>query len=229
MGANPLALLVDPHLDTRTLYAEVFASFGWDTLQAEDGAAAVGLAISMQPAAIISELRLPRVDGKRLIVILKSDPSTAGIPIVVVTGDAMASSVDAARAAGADSVLVKPITPDVVFSEVMDRVSRRSALIRRDSRALHDRVGWAIRDAEELITRKQSLIRQMNRYTTTRPPTAPPALACVICNGPLQYVRSYVGGVNAEHREQWDYYECPSGCGMFRYRQRTRHLARMSG
>jgi hypothetical protein len=38
---------------------------------------------------------------------------------------------------------------------------------------------------------------------------------------------SHVGGVNSLHREQWDYFSCPAGCGTFQYRQRTRRVRRM--
>ena len=35
-----------------------------------------------------------------------------------------------------------------------------------------------------------------------------------------------VGGVNVNNREQWDYFECPLGCGRFVYRPRTKKLRR---
>jgi hypothetical protein len=41
----------------------------------------------------------------------------------------------------------------------------------------------------------------------------------------LTYQQSYVGGV-ATKTEQWDYFECPAGCGTFQYRQRTGRLCR---
>jgi hypothetical protein len=44
----------------------------------------------------------------------------------------------------------------------------------------------------------------------------------------LTYERSHIGGVSERNSEQWDYYECPSGCGTFQYRQRTRKLRRVS-
>jgi hypothetical protein len=66
------------------------------------------------------------------------------------------------------------------------------------------------------------------RVETDAPPAAPPSLVCPACDKPLVYARSHVGGVNARSSEQWDYFDCPSGCGTFQYRQRTRKLRRVS-
>jgi len=68
----------------------------------------------------------------------------------------------------------------------------------------------------------------MGRYSTTTPPRNPPDIVCPACDGQMMYQRSYIGGVNQHSPEQWDYYECPSGCGQFQYRQRTRMLRQVS-
>jgi hypothetical protein len=66
------------------------------------------------------------------------------------------------------------------------------------------------------------------RHDTTAPPVTPPALICPQCDQLLAYQRSHIGGVSARHADQWDYYECPAGCGVFQYRERTRKLRRVS-
>jgi hypothetical protein len=75
---------------------------------------------------------------------------------------------------------------------------------------------------------RRALSRQFSREDTTTPPDAPPALVCPACDQPLLYMRSHVGGVSERHREQWDYFDCPNGCGSFQYRQRTRKLRRVA-
>ena len=55
----------------------------------------------------------------------------------------------------------------------------------------------------------------------------PPALVCPDCNKALKYLRSHVGGVNARQPEQWDYFECGTGCGTFQFRERTRKLRKV--
>jgi len=61
---------------------------------------------------------------------------------------------------------------------------------------------------------------------TVDPQLTPPSVVCPTCDTPLRYLRSHVGGVG-RHPEQWDYFECTAGCGLFQYRQRTRKLRRV--
>jgi hypothetical protein len=77
-------------------------------------------------------------------------------------------------------------------------------------------------------TARQPLSRLHERHDTTSPPLPPPALICPQCDQLLAYQHSHIGGVSARHAEQWDYYECPTGCGMFQYRERTRKLRKVS-
>jgi hypothetical protein len=62
----------------------------------------------------------------------------------------------------------------------------------------------------------------------TSPAVPPPALLCPACDRPLTYQHSNVAGVSEGHRAQWDYFECPAGCGTFQVRQRTRSIRKVS-
>jgi hypothetical protein len=137
-----------------------------------------------------------------------------------------------AHAAGADAVLVKPCLPETLFAEVL-RLLDQSAELRERMRILRDNVspqsgksGALVRS--RMLPRRPILSRTHNRLDTTEPPSAPPVLVCPECDQPLRYHRSHVGGVNARHPEQWDYFDCSNGCGTFQYRQRTRRMRKVS-
>ena len=74
--------------------------------------------------------------------------------------------------------------------------------------------------------RRTVLTKAHSRFTTTTPATPPASRICPLCDRPLAYDRSHIGGVSDRQREQWDYYMCPA-CGAFQYRQRTRKLRRV--
>jgi hypothetical protein len=57
--------------------------------------------------------------------------------------------------------------------------------------------------------------------TTSTPEVAPPQLLCPICDHPLVYRHTVIGGVKPI--ERWDYFSCRA-CGPFVYRDRTRTL-----
>ena len=101
-------LIVDPDAGTRLLYRTALASLGARISEAEDGVEALGKALCEPPAVIVTETRLPRLDGLALCSSLRRNPTTAHIPIVVASGAASAAARIEAHAAGADAVFVKP-------------------------------------------------------------------------------------------------------------------------
>jgi CheY-like chemotaxis protein len=214
-------LVVDPDSDTRALYVAGLELAGWMADSASDGREALAKAISMRPAAIVTETRVPRLDGFELCRLLRSDPDTLHIPILVVTGDAEQSRIFAAEKAGADRVLIKPCLPDELARAV-------EAVLGTMRDKQYPRVAAADDVSAEPTTQPRSQTRRYQRGETTSPPSRPPELVCPRCDQRLEYRKSYVGGVSAKHGEQWDTYRCPSGCGQFQYRQRTRKLRDVS-
>jgi len=228
----PFTLLVDRDPDTRKMYAEYLRLFDCQTDEAEDGREALAKAISRRPDAIVTETRLPGINGLELCALLRRDATTRTIPIVIVTADAFEEDIRRAKSSGADSVLVKPCLPETLASE-LSRVLDAASTLRDQSRTLCDRMIEQIARSENLIERSRTnerrlmLSRAHNRRNTISPPAAPPALVCPECDHVLRFEHSHVGGVSERHSEQWDYLECPGGCGTFQYRHRTRKLRKV--
>src|SRR3954465_13044863 len=84
-------LLIDPHEDTRSLYAFYLKAAGCEVELAEDGRDALAKALARPHAAIITETRLPGIDGYELCELLRHDPATLHTPIIFVTADALAT------------------------------------------------------------------------------------------------------------------------------------------
>jgi len=218
VAAHPLRVLVaDADADTRALYREAFHSNGWDVVEVADGREALATALASPPALVVTEIRLPFLDGYALCDILRRDPATTAVPILVVTAEARVAGTDGERTVGADAVLIKPTTPERVLAE-----TRRLLSDRRDADDRSD--APAARRPEESSHLRPRLSKAFARFATTTPPASPPRLLCPSCDEPLTYERSYVGGVNAKQAEQWDVFECPGSCGTFEYRHRTRKL-----
>jgi CheY-like chemotaxis protein len=121
---EPLILVVDDYADAREMYAEALLAAGFRVAEAGDGQAAVTLARQLLPAVILMDLSLPGLDGWDATRELKGDPATAHIPVVALTGHALPSALDRARAAGCDRCVVKPALPDAVIGAVRDLLSR---------------------------------------------------------------------------------------------------------
>jgi len=210
--SKPLTLVVDPEEETRDLYGAILAPVATEIEYSEDGRDALAKAIGRPPSFVIAETHLPFINGYALCSLLRAEPSTAEVPIILITGDADPGCIRRACSSGADRILFKPYAPEALL-EAVARGRDRSV----------DRAG----SAAAMRRQDDSLVRAHRRFETSTPPVAPPSLRCPFCDQPLRYARSFIGGVSARLAEQWDYYACANACGMFRYRQRTRRLRRV--
>jgi CheY-like chemotaxis protein len=229
ISAN-LALVADPDPEARDLYREVLSPVMSEMEYAEDGRDALAIAIGHLPGFVITETRLAFINGYTLCSLLRADPMTANVPIVVITIDTKPEDIERARVSGADNVLMKPCAPEALLQSVAVGRNRSRSSNALSTAMSADATGQSIRnDTIEPVTEqaRRVLTRAHRRFNTTIPPVAPPPLRCPSCDQALQYVSSNIGGVSARFSEQWDYYTCTSGCGAFQYRQRTRRVRRI--
>jgi len=82
----PTALVVDDSLLIRHTVCRLLEQHGFTVESACDGLEALELLKRIEPSLIVTDLMMPKMDGIELIGILKQNPSTAAIPIVVVAG-----------------------------------------------------------------------------------------------------------------------------------------------
>jgi CheY-like chemotaxis protein len=119
----PRILLVDDDVDTRELYGLILRSHDYDVVDAADGAEALECIAERAVDLVITDVRMPRVDGLDVCRAAKALRPHA-VPVVVITAMAAPHVIELAKEAGADVILVKPVTPSAVLDEV-------SALLRR--------------------------------------------------------------------------------------------------
>jgi CheY-like chemotaxis protein len=216
-----MVLLVDQDDDNRGMYGQYMKAANWIVEEAADGRDALAKALALRPELIVTEIRLPGIDGFELCKLLRRDFATRSIPIVVVTGDAYPRDLKLALNAGATSVLLKPCVPEAVLAEAV-----RLLEAAREPGA-SPAAAAPPPDAEPREGPRRGLSRSHVRGETAAPPAIPPGLICPQCDCPLDYKSSQVGGVSARNAEQWDYFVCERGCGTFQYRQRTRKLRKV--
>jgi len=225
-------LVVEPDDEHRALFSQLLQSAGCDVVEASDGREALVRAFAQSPTLVMTETRLPMLDGYALCEVLRADATTRTVPILVITTETGPADLERARAAGADAILVKPVPLDAVLNEVLCLLSALTESRRKPATAIatageHQALPASIPDRARMH-RHTVLARAHRRFETTTPPIPPPDLLCPSCDGPLNYEKSYIGGVSTHHREQWDYYTCVRACGTFQYRQRTRKVRRLN-
>src|SRR5512140_770914 len=82
---RPLVLLCEDEDDVARIAAEALASLGYGWVRAKDGAEGLVLAAEYRPDLVLTDALMPRMDGRELCRMLKADPKTSQIPVVVMT------------------------------------------------------------------------------------------------------------------------------------------------
>ena len=130
-------LVVDDEPDAIELIAFNLKSAGYDVVTATDGDEALKKTRSILPSLIILDLMLPEVDGLEVCKILRRDPKTSAIPIIMLTAKAAELDRVLGLELGADDYVAKPFSP----RELVLRVKR---LLRSGQAAEEkvDRIQW---------------------------------------------------------------------------------------
>jgi two-component system cell cycle response regulator DivK len=124
---NPLVLVVEDYQDAREMYAAYLQFSGYRVAEASNGLEALDKTRELMPDIILMDLALPKMDGWEATRQLKADERTRHIPIVALTGHALAGHAEGARQAGCDAFVTKPCLPDALVTEIQRMLSSRRA------------------------------------------------------------------------------------------------------
>ena len=136
--SRPCVLIVDDYPDAREMYSEYLQFSGFEVIEAENGMEALSQAAEKSPDIILMDLSLPVMDGWEATRRLKADERTAGIPVVALTGHALAGISEGAKRAGCDAFVTKPCLPEDLVKEIRkvlnDSASTSGKKVRRSGK-----------------------------------------------------------------------------------------------
>jgi signal transduction histidine kinase/CheY-like chemotaxis protein len=121
----PSILVADDEPFLRALVRATLGA-GYRLIEARDGAEALDLARERRPSVALIDGQMPFVDGFAVCRQLKSDPSTAGISIIMLTARSSPADKVHGREAGADGYLTKPFSPARLLEAVEEALSTDS-------------------------------------------------------------------------------------------------------
>ena len=114
-------LIVDDHEAMRTLLARVLTRAGVAQVRtAATGAEALVALRERAATLVLADQNMPGMDGLAFIAALRADPGLGAPRVIMVSGHTSAEHTEAARAAGADAVLSKPVSPRDLLAAIND-------------------------------------------------------------------------------------------------------------
>ncbi len=111
MTTKPKILVIDDEPDAVELVEFNLKQAGFEVITAADGAEALRQGRSHLPDLVVLDLMLPEIDGLEVCKLLRHDPTTAAIPIVMVTAKAAEVDRILGLELGADDYVTKPFSP----------------------------------------------------------------------------------------------------------------------
>jgi two-component system cell cycle response regulator DivK len=102
-------LIIEDNEKNLKLVRDVLQVKGYQTLEARNAEDGIALARARPPDLVLMDIQLPGISGIEAIGRLRSDRSTAGIPVVAVTASVMQHDLKQITDAGFDGYVAKPI------------------------------------------------------------------------------------------------------------------------
>jgi DNA-binding response OmpR family regulator len=119
-------LIVDDDRSILDVARRYLAQNGFSVVVAENGSDALLLARDAAPDAVVVDARMPDVDGASVCRMLRKNPATKTLPIIIMSGEQIKDEdVVSGLAGGADDYLIKPFSLAVLKARI-DAVLRRA-------------------------------------------------------------------------------------------------------
>jgi DNA-binding response OmpR family regulator len=118
-------LCVEDDINLQKSLSFILWKEGYQVLCAQTGEEALELARKERPDLILLDLILPGIDGYKVSSILKKNPSTANIPVMVVTAKKQVEDVVFGLKNYADDYVTKPFEPEILLARIHAQLRRK--------------------------------------------------------------------------------------------------------
>ncbi len=117
---KPRILIIDDDDIILEMASVVLGKAGMVCLTAKDGGEGLKAARRERPDLIVIDLNMPIINGTQAITLLNKSDMTAHIPVIMLTGNTEAESVQQCLSLGVDDYIIKPFIPE----DLVNRVQR---------------------------------------------------------------------------------------------------------
>ncbi len=186
-------LVIDDEEWLREMVHLALSQKGYEVIEAGNGSVGVEVARRDLPDLILCDVNMEKMDGYRTLSSMRSEPVTASIPFILMTGLADNAGMRHGMELGADDYLPKPFTIEALYAAVEARLKKATAIRQEAEKKLAD-----LRDnislmlphemrtplngilafgqilANEAVTLPPEEVADMGRHSAKSWPTKPP-------------------------------------------------------
>jgi two-component system phosphate regulon response regulator PhoB len=126
--ARECILIVEDDENIQQLVGYNLAKAGFHVLYADNGEQALATVKREQPDLLVLDLMLPGLNGFEVCRILRKDPQTRSLPIIMLTAKSEENDVSTGLDLGADDYITKPFSPRILVSRIKTALRRRDEL-----------------------------------------------------------------------------------------------------
>ena len=127
MARRKKILVVDDERDLCELIGMNLQRNGYEVISAHDGATGLDMARKQKPDMLILDVMMPGLSGRDVTMALRSDPDTAGIPILMLTAKTEETDIIVGLSMGADDYVTKPFSMKVLMARVAAVLRRKAS------------------------------------------------------------------------------------------------------
>ena len=113
------ALIVDDEPNVRRLLHTILSKT-FEVFEAEDGRQAIEMVNSQKPDVVLMDMMMPKMDGLTACHLIKSDPATKSIPVIMVTAIGFELNIKLSQQMGASGYITKPFSSE----ELLDKIAQ---------------------------------------------------------------------------------------------------------
>jgi putative two-component system response regulator len=127
-AVRPLVLVIEDEPTQRALLTRVLEREGYDTLGVGNGEMGLRAIAEYAPQMVLLDLSLPGMSGFEICRHLRADPTTATLPVIIITAHTSMEDMVAALDAGADDFLAKPVQHVELLARIRSAMRLRRAI-----------------------------------------------------------------------------------------------------
>ena len=113
------ALVVDDEPNVRRLIHTILSK-NYEVIEAEEGKQAIEIAYTQKPDVILMDMMMPKMDGLTACHLIKNDPATRAIPVIMVTAIGFELNIKLSEQMGASGYVTKPFSSQVLLDKIAE-------------------------------------------------------------------------------------------------------------